>query len=63
MPVHNNQRDGHMRQTINKGKTAHSPNGMAGGCPFQARKAEGGFTSYPERIDAKKIREQEQKFF
>src|ERR1700745_1047477 len=35
-PVHNNQRDGHMRQTINKGKTAHSPNGMSSGCPFQA---------------------------
>src|SRR6187431_742487 len=35
-PVHNNQRDGHMRQTINRGKTAHSPNKMASGDPHQA---------------------------
>ena len=55
-PVHNNQRDGHMRQAINKGKTAHSPNGMAGGCPFQAGMMQGGFTSYPERIEASKVR-------
>ena len=54
-PVHNNQRDGHMRQTINKGKTAHSPNGMSGGCPFQAGMAQGGFTSFPEKIEAIKL--------
>ncbi len=61
--VHNNQRDGFMRQMINKGKTAHSPNGMAGGCPFQAGKMQGGFTSYPERIEAHKIRERSPSFF
>lgn len=62
-PVHNNQRDGHMRQTINQGKTAHSPNGMSGGCPFQAGKMQGGFTSFPERIDAVKIRGRSKSFF
>ena len=62
-PVHNNQRDGHMRQTINKGKTAHSPNGMSGGCPFQAGRMSGGFTSFPERIEAHKIRERSTSFF
>ncbi|MES2649272.1 MAG: catalase [Bacteroidota bacterium] len=62
-PVHNNQRDGHMRQTINKGKTAHSPNGMSGGCPFQAGRMQGGFTSFPERIEAHKIRERSASFF
>ncbi len=61
--VHNNQRDGHMRQTINKGKTAHSPNVMSGGCPFQAGKMQGGFTSYTEKIDAHKIRERSKSFF
>lgn len=62
-PVHNNQRDGHMRQTINKGKTAHSPNGMSGGSPFQASIMQGGFTSYPERIQASKVRDRSVSFF
>jgi catalase len=62
-PVHNNQRDGHMRQTINKGKTAHSPNAMSGGCPFQAGMIEGGFTSFPEKIEASKIRDRSKSFF
>jgi catalase len=55
-PVHNNQRDGHMRQQINTGKTSYDPNKISGGCPFQAGKMEGGFTSYNERIDANKVR-------
>lgn len=55
-PVHNNQRDGHMRQTINVGRTAHEPNRIGGGCPFQASWKDGGFVSYNERIDAHKIR-------
>ncbi len=63
VPIHNNQRDGHMRQQINKGKTAHSPNGMSGGCPFQAGMMQGGFTSYPERIEAGKIRGRSKSFF
>jgi len=61
--VHNNQRDGLMRQTINRGKTAHSPNTMSSGCPFQAGVMQGGFTSFAERIDAHKIRERSQSFF
>jgi len=63
VPVHNNQRDGHMRQTINKGKSSYSPNTLGGGCPFQAGKMDGGFTSHPERIDAHKIRERSPSFF
>ncbi len=63
VPVHNNQRDGFGRQMINKGQSAHSPNGMAGGCPFQAGKMQGGFTSVNERIDAHKIRGRSQSFF
>ena len=61
--VHNNQRDGLMRQTINRGKTAHSPNTMASGCPFQAGTMKGGFTSFPEKMDAQKIRERSKSFF
>ena len=62
-PVHNNQRDGHMRQTINAGQSSYHPNTTGGGCPFQAKAAEGGFVSYHERIDAKKIRARSHSFF
>lgn len=62
-PIHNNQRDGFMRQQINKGKTSYHPNSLGGGCPFQAKMADGGFTSYAERIDAKKVRERSRSFF
>lgn len=63
VPVHNNQRDGHMRQTINKGKVSYSPNTLGGGCPFQAGQMDGGFTSHPERIEAHKVRVRSQSFF
>ena len=62
-PVHNNQRDGLHRMAINKGKTSYSPNSIAGGCPFQAGRMQGGFTTHPERIDAHKIRDRSPSFF
>ena len=46
--VHNNQRDGMHRQTINRGRVAYEPNSLGGGCPFQAGKM--GFVSFPEPI-------------
>jgi catalase len=55
-PVHNNQRDGSMRQTINTGRTAHEPNQMGGGCPFQAGWKQGGFVSYAEPMEGHKVR-------
>jgi catalase len=61
--VHNNQRDGHMRQTINKGKTSYEPNTIGGGCPFQAMMKNMGFTSFLERIDSRKIRNRSKSFF
>jgi catalase len=63
VPVHNNQRDGFMRQTINRGQTSYDPNNLRGGCPFQAGMDMSGFTSYAERIDAQKIRERHPSFF
>ncbi len=55
-PVHNNQRDAQMRQTINTGKVSYEPNSLGNGCPYQASMADGGFHSHEERIDAKKVR-------
>ncbi|MDR6462116.1 catalase [Chryseobacterium sediminis] len=60
--VHNNQRDGHMRQQIVKGKTSYEPNSIGGGCPFQAMMSEGGFTSQQERVSGVKIRERSKSF-
>ncbi|RUT72421.1 catalase [Flavobacterium cupreum] len=61
-PVHNNQRDGHMRQEINKGRVSYHPNSLGGGCPYQAKIAEGGFASFNERVDAHKVRERSESF-
>ncbi|GEN78018.1 catalase [Chryseobacterium hagamense] len=60
--VHNNQRDGHMRQQIVKGKVSYEPNSMGGGCPFQAMMKDGGFATQEERVDAKKIRARSKSF-
>lgn len=61
-PVHNNQRDGQMRQEINKGRVSYHPNSLGGGCPYQAKISEGGFSSFNERIDAHKVRERSESF-
>lgn len=61
--VHNNQRDGLMRQQINKGRVSYNPNSLGDGCPFQAKVAEGGFSSFAEKIDARKVRERSRSFF
>jgi hypothetical protein len=61
-PVHNNQRDGHMRQTINAGKSSYHPNTIGDGDPSQAKSKEGGFVSCHERIDAQKVRARSQSF-
>lgn len=60
--VHNNQRDGHMRQQIVKGKVSYEPNSIGGGCPYQAMMKDGGFTSQAERVDGKKIRARSESF-
>ncbi|MBA3582012.1 MAG: catalase [Gammaproteobacteria bacterium] len=62
-PVHNNQRDGLMRQTINKGRANYSPNSLGGGCPMQAGVDMSGFVSHPEKINAQKTHQRSEKFF
>ncbi len=62
-PVHNHQRDGFSRQTINRGKASYEPNTTGGGCPMQARAVAGGITSFPEPMAGTKIRARSEKFF
>lgn len=60
--VHNNQRDGYMRQQIAKGKVSYEPNSIGGGCPFQAMMKEGGFVSQEARVSGAKVRERSKSF-
>jgi catalase len=59
---HNNQRDGSMRQQINKGKVSYHPNSLGGGCPFQAKMTEGGFVSHNEKVEGHKVRTRSKSF-
>jgi catalase len=59
---HHNQRDGHMQMDIPKGGTAYFPNTLGGGCPYLSKIEEGAFSSYEERIDAKKVRTRSESF-
>ncbi|SEN10951.1 catalase [Duganella sp. CF517] len=52
--IHNNQREGFHRQSINRGRVNYEPNSLAGGYPFQA--GAGGFVSFPEPVRATKVR-------
>ncbi|WP_348822888.1 catalase [Flavobacterium aestuarii] len=61
-PIHNNQRDGFMRQEINKGRVNYHPNSLGGGCPYQQQISQGGFSSFNERIEAHKVRERSESF-
>jgi catalase len=61
-PLNNNQRDGFMRQTINRGRTAYSPNTLGGNDPAQVSSKMGGFASFMERISATKVRARNKSF-
>ena len=55
-PMHNFQRDGMHRQTINKGRVAYEPNTLGSGTEFRVDGAAQGFQSYPETLEPPKIR-------
>ncbi|MEE8875290.1 catalase HPII [Pseudomonas helleri] len=63
-PFSNNQRDAQHRSTVNKGRASYEPNSIDGGWPKETPPAaqDGGFESYPERIDANKIRQRSDSF-
>ena len=61
-PVHNNQRDGYMRQTINKGAVNYSPNSRGGGCPMADPENLKAFMHYAEKVEGHKIRKRSDTF-
>ncbi len=61
-PVSNNQREAHMRHTINKGRVSYTPASLDGHSPDEATPKRGGFVSFPEQINAPKVRERSKSF-
>lgn len=51
-----------MQMEIPKGQTAYFPNSISGGCAHLSKMSEGAFTSYEERIDARKISTRSESF-
>lgn len=59
-PVHNNQRDGYNRMTIDQGAVSYYPNSLQANTP--APDPENGYVHYQEKVDGKKIRDRNEKF-
>ena len=57
--VHNNQRDGYMRQTVHEGRVNYEPNSLGGGCPMSSPD---GFRSFPEEVSGQKVRHRSESF-
>ena len=60
--VHNNQRDGYMRQTINKGRVNYEPNSLGSGCPMHSPENMGAFASHMEEMIGYKVRQRSESF-
>nr|WP_026681850.1 catalase [Priestia megaterium] len=55
-PVHNNQRDGAARITIDKGQVAYHNNSLANNTPYTVPGSKGGYVTYPSTVEGIKIR-------
>ena len=61
-PMHNFQRDGIHRQTINKGRVSYEPNTLGNGAEFRVDGAAQGFHSYAEPMEPPKVRRRSPSF-
>ena len=61
-PVHNNQRDGMHRMTINPGRTSYHKNSLSANSPAPASEAEGGYAHYQEKVEGRKIQQRSDSF-
>ncbi len=61
-PVHNNQRDGYHRMTINKGQVSYHKNSLAGNSPEPAAPEEGGYQHYQEKVEGRKVQRRSESF-
>jgi len=61
-PMHNFQRDGTHRQTINRGQVAYEPNTLGNGSEFRVDGGSRGFQPLPEEINPPKMRRRSPSF-
>jgi catalase len=61
-PMHNFQRDGQNRQTINRGQVAYEPNTLGNGSEFRVDGGSRGFQPFPEEIHPPKVRRRSPSF-
>ncbi len=59
-PIHNNQRDGYHRMTIDEGRVSYSKNSLQGDTPYPD--AQNGYIHYEERVEGTKIRQRSDSF-
>ena len=60
--VHNNQRDGYHRMTIDRGVVSYSPNSLQENAPRPASDKEHGYVHYMEKVEGQKIRQRSESF-
>ena len=61
-PIHNNQRNGFSRQTINVGQVSYHKNSLANNTPSTSTAAEGGFVHYEEKVEGRITRARSKSF-
>lgn len=61
-PIHNNQRDGYHRMTIDHGRVSYSPNSLANNCPTPTSENDNGYLHHAEKVDGAKIRARSESF-
>ncbi|WP_274309963.1 catalase [Solibacillus daqui] len=61
-PIHNNQRNGFSRQTINVGRVSYHKNSLANNTPSTSTEAEGGFVHYEEKVEGRITRARSKSF-
>lgn len=59
-PIHNNQRDGYHRMTIDEGRVSYSKNSLQGDTPYPD--AQNGYIHYEEKVEGTKIRQRSDSF-
>ena len=59
-PVHNNQRDGYHRMTIDQGRVSYSPNTLQTNAPTPDPKQ--GYNHYAEKVEGQKVRQRSESF-
>lgn len=61
-PVHNNQRNGFSRQTINLGRVSYHKNSLANNTPATSTAREGGYVHYEEKVEGRITRARSKSF-